>query len=286
MTRVKRETEQRGTPDFPFALYNFHISAAGRTTVPVHWHPEQEILYVRQGALEVLIDKQTFIIKENQICFVSPHALHSVVTHLPDTVYCAFVFSYDLLRLPDFHFFQTYMTEPLQAGKLAFPTVLDSGDPHFPAVSQALEQICLCNRTDPIYKFTVFHSLVSLYCSLHNTLVPTKVKEDAASNQAVKTCLDYMRNHYQQHITLEQLAQLVHLHPNYLCKLFRSYTGQTVFQQLTRIRLENAAELLSKEGLSVCQAANLCGFESVSFFSRKFKQIMGRSPREYKDGLF
>jgi transcriptional regulator GlxA family with amidase domain len=61
---------------------------------------------------------------------------------------------------------------------------------------------------------------------------------------------------------------------------------QIFFQQLTRIRLENAAELLSKEGLSVCQAANLCGFESVSFFSRKFKQIMGRSPREYKDGLF
>ncbi len=281
MTQARRETVKRGTPDLPLACYNFHFTGPRKTIANTHWHPEQEILYVKTGSIEVLIGKNTFVIHEKEICFVPPNALHSVITDSPNTAYYALVFSYELLTLPDSHFFQISITEPLKSGQRAFPAVLESGDPHFSAAAAALDEICLCPKEAPNYKFVIFRALIALYSAMQDALAPVDTMENAIDNRAVKTCLDYMQTHYAQKITLEQLAHLVHLHPNYLCKLFKTYTGQTAFQQLTRIRLENAAGLLEKSGCSVSQAANLCGFESVSFFSRKFKQIMGCIPKQY-----
>lgn len=281
MRNAFRETGQRGTPDFPFARYRFQLTKPRQTTANTHWHPEQEILYVKTGSIEVIIGKNTFLVEENQICFVPPNALHSVITHSPNTAYFAFVFSYDLLTLPEHHFFQISITEPLMRGRLVFPTVLGGSNVHQRAAAVALEQMCVCPNTATNYKLAIFQALLSLYSALQDTLIPADAAGDTAGNWAVKVCLDYMHDHFGQRITLDQLAQLVHLHPNYLCKLFKMYTGQTVFQQLIHIRLENAAALLEKGSCSVSQTANLCGFESVSFFSRKFKQIIGCPPKEY-----
>lgn len=279
--QAQREQLRRGTPDLPFERYSFHYAAPRRTVATTHWHPEQEILYVKKGAIEVLIGKNTYVIGENQICFVAPNALHSVITSMADTDYYALVFSYDLLTLPDSHFFQSAITEPMRNGRLTFPTVLDGSDPHFPAAAETLDRMCQCRKTDPSYKLVIFQTLITLYTHLQDVLVPAGDGEGTADNRAVKTCLDYMHAHYAHKITLEQLAELVHLHPNYLCSLFKTYTGQTAFQQLMRIRLEKAAALLEENRCSVSQAANLCGFESVSFFSRKFKQLMGCTPKTY-----
>lgn len=282
MRKPYLETIQRGTPDLPFACYSFCYGDPGRIAASTHWHPEQEILYVQTGALEVMIGKNTLIVREKEICFVPPDALHSVVVHSPDTKYYALVFSYSLLTLPESHFFQISITEPLKDGRLVFPAILDNEDPRYSTVAKALDQMCLCDKAEPNYKFVIFQALITLYSVLQDALVPADTMDGATHNRAVKNCLDYMHAHYSQRITLEQLAKLVHLHPNYLCKLFKTYTGQTAFQQLIRIRLENAARLLEKSRCSVSQAAEQCGFESVSFFSRKFKQVMGCSPKEYR----
>lgn len=279
--QARREQLQRGTPDLPFARYSFRYQVPRRMVANTHWHPEQEILYVKQGAIEVLIGKSTYTVHENQVCFVTPNALHSVMTSLPNTVYYAFVFSYSLLALPDSHFFQINITHPLQSGSLTFPAVLDESDSHYAAIEPLLETLSHYSQAAPDYKLTVFRTLVCLYAQLQDILIPTDNSRSTTDNLAVKTCLDYMRTHYAQKITLDALAELVHLHPNYLCSLFKTYTGQTAFQQLMGIRLEHAAALLDEGGCSVAEAAELCGFDSFSFFSRKFKQIMGVTPKAY-----
>jgi len=278
-----REQRQRGTRDFPFSCYSFHYAVPRQMITNTHWHPEQEILYVKQGSIEVLVGKNTYAVREREICFVPPNALHSVMISEADTEYYALVFSYDILTFRDSHFFQISVTEPMREGRLVFPTVLDRSSPHSSAAVELVSRMCTCDEATPNYKLTVFQSLVCLYIMLENTLIPVSNVDNMTDNKAVKTCLDYMHAHYQERITLEQLAQLVHLHPNYLCKLFKIYTGQTAFQQLMLIRLQNAAALLDGDACSVSQAAELCGFESVSFFSRKFKQIIGCMPKDYSN---
>ena len=82
-------------------------------------------------------------------------------------------------------------------------------------------------------------------------------------------------------ISLEDISRSVLCDKYTLCRDFKKYTGQTVFENLNRYRCIKAAELLN-DGKSVAEAALLCGFESFSFFTKTFKKYMGSLPSEYK----
>lgn len=280
MQQAKLESLQRGTPDLPFAWYHF-LYGAHKILAPTHWHPEQEILYMRRGALRVMVGKYIYTLQEGDICFVAPNALHNVTTAIVPTEYEAFVFSYDLFALPSGHFFQNAIAGPLREGILSFPVVLRKDEPLYREVSAAIDRLCVRQNDNLHYKLTIFTNLISIYATLADRLSPIS-DSNSIDNQAVKSCLAYIEAHYHEKITLKQLAQLVHLHPNYLCNLFRGYTGQTAFQVLNRVRLDHAADKLCNENCTVAQAANQCGFDSISFFSRKFTQVMGMSPKTYR----
>ena len=100
-------------------------------------------------------------------------------------------------------------------------------------------------------------------------------------NETVRQCMLYIHNHLSHKLTLETLGQHCHVHPNYLCALFKDYTGQTVFEYLARYRIETAAQLLRNEELSAGKVAELVGFRSESLFFRKFKAITGLTPKAY-----
>lgn len=280
MKNAKLEKLQRGTPDLPFSWYHFHFKSL-KNVAHTHWHPEQEILYVRSGVLNVMVGKTAYMLHAGDICFVSPNALHNVSTAACNTEYEAFVYSYDLLTLPPSHFFQNAVTAPLRDGSLTLPVVMRNSDPGYRAAVAVIEQLCVKRSNTLQYKLSVFNGLVALYTALTDLLSPVDGCDRSIDNQAVKACIAYLNSHYAEKITLGTLAQAVHLHPNYLCNLFKDYTGQTIFQMLMHIRLEQAANMLQNTDCTVCHAASQCGFDSLSFFSRKFAQIIGMSPKSY-----
>lgn len=278
MQKATLEQLKRGSPDFPLGHYAFTFTKP-RIGSRTHWHPEQEILYVTEGTLEVMVGKKVLLLESGQISFVPPNALHGVRSISESCSYHAFVFGYDLLRLPESHFFQREIIGPLEEGRLTLPLLLTPDAPIYREAVDALDILCRHKASQPERRAFSFQALIRLFTAMQPALEPAASTVD---NQAVKLCMDYMQNRYSEKISLEQLAALVHLHPNYVCKLFREYTGQTVFQQLMQLRIENAIRLLEDEGCTVAQAAERCGFESISFFSRKFKELTGTSPQAYK----
>jgi len=94
-------------------------------------------------------------------------------------------------------------------------------------------------------------------------------------------CVDYMHKHYMEKISLSDLAAYVHLHPNYLCAVFKNNTGQTVLEYLNRLRAERARTLLSRPELTISQVAEQSGFQSMSTFQRTFKSCFGITASAY-----
>jgi len=281
MNSLREKITQRGTADCPFQHYHMTKANSNKFFANIHWHPELEILYMRSGRIEIRAGKHTFPIQEGQIAFIASGELHAIRCLQQNSTYDAFVYSLNLLTLPESHFFQRELILPLQLGSLRFPTVLTPEDTGYSTVTEALNEICNTNKNSQKYKHTVFYSMIKLYLSLADQLIATGENHLQRSNATVKACLKYMNDNHTHRLTLQQLAQHVHLHPNYLCALFKDYTGQTVFQHLTQIRIEHAAQILRNSNTSISDVAAACGFENSSFFSRKFKQIIGVSPKEY-----
>ena len=70
-----REERIHGTKEFPFSCYHLHDMPAF-FQIPVHWHPEVEIIYVRSGSLNVIIEGEEYEAAGGSVFFVNPGELH------------------------------------------------------------------------------------------------------------------------------------------------------------------------------------------------------------------
>ncbi len=73
------------------------------------------------------------------------------------------------------------------------------------------------------------------------------------------------------------------MHPNYLCSLFKKETGGTFVQYILRRRIEEAKFFLRYTENSVADIASFYQFSSQSYFIRRFKEVTGQTPVQYRN---
>lgn len=120
------------------------------------------------------------------------------------------------------------------------------------------------------YLFQLLHQLYTL--SEENRTVP----------KAVVLCLNYIKEHYAQKITLDTLGELTGYAPLHVLRLFKEHVGQTPCEYIQALRMLKARNLLDTSTLSVLEVATLVGFSSHSSFQALFKKTFGISPGKYR----
>lgn len=99
-------------------------------------------------------------------------------------------------------------------------------------------------------------------------------------NSIVKAT-NYIRQFYDREISLQFISGFVHLSKNYFANLFKKEVGESFLEYLTRIRIDNAKELLRQE-MKTGDVGSLVGIPDPKYFSKVFKKITGLSPSEYR----
>ncbi len=95
--------------------------------------------------------------------------------------------------------------------------------------------------------------------------------------------MEHTINHYQEHISLDDIAKVAAMTKNAFCKYFKKRTNKTYFQFLSELRIEKASKLLtSNHELSVAEIAYQCGFRNLSNFNRQFLTIKKKTPSKYR----
>ena len=101
-----------------------------------------------------------------------------------------------------------------------------------------------------------------------------------------KEMILYLEDHFAEDISLDNLADRFGLTPEYLCTLFKAATGETVMQYLRRIRIHQAKiRLMDSPDARLQEIAEACGFHSVSYFGKVFREATGFTPQGYRLGL-
>lgn len=97
----------------------------------------------------------------------------------------------------------------------------------------------------------------------------------------VSKVVQVIRAHYQEKITLENLADKYSVTPEYLSSLFSKEMGKPFVNYLKEFRMSKAKEMLRKENKKVYEVAFEVGYTDVKYFCRVFKEITGVTPRQY-----
>jgi two-component system response regulator YesN len=101
-------------------------------------------------------------------------------------------------------------------------------------------------------------------------------------DNVIRRTINYIQENYDQDLTLERVAEEVHLNPSYLSHVFKEETGNNFINYLTKIRLEKAQELLKNSKDNITKIANQVGYQNANYFSQVFKKEFGLTPTQYR----
>jgi len=96
----------------------------------------------------------------------------------------------------------------------------------------------------------------------------------------VMHCITYIKNHFDEELTLSEMVHLSAMSKTCFCTIFRSITGTTFKDYLSRCRIEKAVELI-REGEKISAVSIRCGYNDLSTFYRNFVKYKGISPNAY-----
>ena len=106
--------------------------------------------------------------------------------------------------------------------------------------------------------------------------VPTK------NSEIIKKAIKYISKNYANDLTLELVANHVHLNPTYFSTLFKQSTGSSFKEYLNMVRVEESKRLLANTDYSLIDIAIATGFEDQSYFTKVFKRYTGLTPKQFR----
>lgn len=110
-------------------------------------------------------------------------------------------------------------------------------------------------------------------------------EREQQSDKPVEQARTWIMEHLHEELTVKLVADHVHMNPTYFCKYFKTQTGETIFNFITRMRVEKAKTLLRDRGSKLQDISLQVGYQDTKYFSKLFKQLVGQTPSQYRDSI-
>ncbi len=106
-------------------------------------------------------------------------------------------------------------------------------------------------------------------------------KRKTYKEHVISNAQKYINSHIEERLTLNEVAAVFGLSPNYLSSLFKKSCHVGFTEYVTQRKISRAKSLLLEQDRKIYEVADLLGFESAFYFSKVFKKVEGVSPREF-----
>ena len=276
-----KENKPHGTQDDPFSTY--HIENVGRSfQIPVHWHDEFEIIYVRSGFLTVSISGESYIGKTGDAFVVSPGNLHLMGSDTGIVDYYTFLFPLKYISFRTDDMLDEKLLEPLNSGHLMIgPRVKDTAK----ELCEQLIEIYMAKKDESESKITtqIRTKIILLQFILEMWKKGFVIENDTSGRNTVeKEMVSYIQQNFTGKISLREFGEQFHLSEKYISRYFKEHFHITLSQYVTYLRLEHAKQLLQDTDIPVTDVAMQSGYQNVSYFIRSFQKAYAVSPLKYR----
>ena len=276
-----KENKPHGTKDDPFSIY--HIKNGGRSfQIPVHWHDELEIIYVKSGFLTVSISGENYIGTPGDAFVVSPGNLHFMGSQTGTVDYFTFLFPLKYISFCINDMLDDKLLEPLKNGHLMInPRVKDTAK----ELCEQLVEIYVAKnkKTESIITAQIKTKIILLQFILEMWERGFVIENDKSGRNTIeKEMISYIQQNFMEKISLKEFGEQFHLSEKYISRYFKEHFHITLSQYITHLRLEYAKQLLQDTDTPVTEIAMQSGYQNVSYFIRSFRKTYGVSPLKYR----
>ncbi len=278
-----QELKSHGLVDFPFDIYLCSIPL-DFSVVPVHWHNDMEIIYIKKGTGRINVDLHPFIVKEGDIIAVSPGQLHSIEQFENHSMeYENIIFQLNMLMAVQGDTCTEKFFVPLLQRQIGIYNHYTPDSSVYPMLSGSLNSIDnICKSFAPGYEFAIKGQLFTFFHGLVSSVEKPLPTHSNKSLDRLKDILKYVESNYSDKISIEDAASICGFSQSHFMKFFKNNMAVSFTDYLNDYRLTMAARLLISSSDSIVNIAAEAGFDNLSYFNRLFKRKYGCTPTSFR----
>ena len=232
-----------------------------------HYHSLYELYFLEEGNCTYIIDNKVYNVRPGDMVIIPDGIIHHTkydnIKHSRILINCNYDYIPDSVRTGVFTGNYLYRN-PFIADELK--KILDKIDGEYKLNDSLSDEIISCHT-------------YSLFYLLMRNAESCVVADDG--NKIIIQAVSYIRENFSSDITLSSIAKRFSVSPEHFSRLFKKETGLGFSKYLNTLRLQYAEQLLkNSEVKNITQVAEICGFEDSNYFSKKFKEVYGNSPKK------
>lgn len=262
---------------------SFTVKIVARDNRPLlsqawHYHPELEICFTEKSYGKRFVGNQISDYQQEDLVMFGSNLPHGFTTDFP-CVQVVIQMNADFLG-------KAFMDKPeLRPIKALFDNSrrgLDFGPSTKKVAKEKIERM---KTSEGFQQMIHLFDLLNLLAETRD-VTPICTEEyslnlDATNLNRVKMVYDYILQNFREEIKVKTVADLLNLTEVGFYKFIRRHTKKSFIEIVNEFRINHAAKLLISGDKSVAEVCFACGYNNVSYFNRKFKAIIGKTPSEF-----
>ena len=242
-------------------------------TLTPSWHdknvilPNSKLFYILEGEIFIQTPSGSFVAKSGDMVLIPAGVKHSFrLTKLNHAKKCWFHF--DMTAGANGFFENLSLPYKIKVGKNDF--IKSTFDNIFFHAKSSLEE-------DRLIVASGVFTLISFYLKKCNY-----IKNESSADDEIDSVILYIKNHYEENLSLKTLSNHANLSPNYFVRKFKERTGYSPLQFVNVMKMERAKYLIEQSDHSIGKIMEQLGFYDASHFSKLFKKYCGYSPKNFR----
>lgn len=239
---------------------------AGAYNMPdAHYHNHYEIYFLAKGSVRYFIEDRIFDLEEGDVVLIPPHVIHRTATLMnkgSERIVVAFTNEFIMYSQNDRLF-------------SCFDMIFYKNPPVRELIEKTESEFL---RNDRYSEELIAGYIREILVKLKRLTDIEEQQGFSPNNSIVQDAVHYISENYSQELSLSMLARNFALSESHFSRQFKTFTGFGVNEYISTVRVKNAEKLLASTNLPVTEIAQMCGFNSSSYFAAVFKKVRGMSP--------
>ncbi len=269
MTGLRYEEHIRMNEKLPFIIIGGIETTPTRYSHEANWHENLELQFCSVGSGIVSLDGEMSEVSEGDIVVINTNVIHHI-TSRERLCHTCLIIDQNFCRDAD-----------IDTNSLRFTPYLRNDT--ITALFRELEETY--TKIDDVCRIAKLRNIVLRILielrTWHTCEENTEFTVKKDEFERVKHTIKYIRENYSKKMSLDEIAKNVFSDKYVLSREFKKTTNHTIVEYINSYRCKKAKGFI-QDGATVAEAARMCGFDNMSFFTKTFKRFMGQLPSDYK----
>jgi AraC-like DNA-binding protein len=246
---------------------HFEVYKAYETRVERHWHQGIEIIYILKGGMKLYVNSNEYLLKEKHFAVINSMEIHATKC-IGDTTVLLLQIPHTAIPNTDRIDCRSYYNE------------------EFCKTFSDLISIYTQKHKGYYLEFNsvVFHLLHRLFLEFGQSNVTQSVivPEEKEYIAKISQVVDYVKTHYMEQISLDDVSQIACYNKQYFTRIFKKHMKTTFLEYLNEVRIRHIFEELIYTDVSISEIAERNGFTNNKNFQKVFRKCYGCTPSEMR----